>query len=97
MATYIMLGTFTDQGIHNIKDTAQRANAMQAAAKKMGITVKDVYWTLGQYDIAVVYDAPDDATMTTLALSIGAQGNVRTQILPAFTEKEIAPIVSKAV
>lgn len=97
MATYIMLGTFTDQGIHNIKDTAQRANAMQAAAKKMGITVKDVYWTLGQYDIAAVYDAPDDATMTTLALSIGAQGNVRTQILPAFTEKEIAPIVSKAV
>jgi uncharacterized protein with GYD domain len=92
-----MLGHFTEQGIRNIKDTAKRADAMRAAAKKMGITAKDVYWTLGQYDVAVVYDAPDAAAMTALALSIGAQGNVRTQILPAFTEKEIAPIVAKAV
>jgi uncharacterized protein with GYD domain len=97
MATYILLGNFTDQGIRNIKDTTKRADAMCAAAKKMGITAKDVYWTLGQYDIAVVYEAPDDAAMTALALSIGALGNVRTQILPAFTEKEIAPIVAKAV
>jgi len=96
MATYILLGNFTEQGIRNIKDTTKRADAMCAAAKKMGITVKDVYWTLGQYDIAVVYDAPNDETMTALALHIGAQGNVRTQILPAFTEKEIGPIVAKA-
>jgi len=96
MATYIMLGNFTERGIRNIKDTAKRASAMQATAKKMGITVKNVYWTLGQYDVAVVYEAPNDAAMTALALSIGAQGNVRTQILPAFTEKEIAPIVTKA-
>ena len=96
MATYIMLGTFTEQGIRGIKNTAKRATAMQAAAKKMGITVKDVYWTLGQYDVAAVFEAPDDATMTALALSIGAKGNVRTQLLPAFTEKEIAPIIAKA-
>jgi uncharacterized protein with GYD domain len=96
MATYLMIGNFTEQGIRNIKDTAKRASAMQAAAKKMGVTVKDVYWTLGQYDVAVVYEAPNDAAITALALHIGAQGNVRTQILPAFTEKEIAPIVAKA-
>ncbi len=97
MATYIMLANFTDQGIRNIKDTTKRADAMQAAAKKMGITAKNIYWTLGQYDAVVIYDAPDDATMTALALQVGAAGNVRTQILPAFTEKEIAPIVAKAV
>jgi uncharacterized protein with GYD domain len=97
MATYILLGNFTEQGIHNIKDTTKRADAMCAAAKKMGIAVKGVYWTLGQYDAVVVYDAPDAAAMTSLALSIGALGNVRTQILPAFTEEEIGPIVAKAV
>ncbi len=97
MATYILLGHFTEQGIRNVKDTVKRADAMRAAAKKMGITVKDVYWTLGQYDVAAIYDAPDAAAMTALALQVGAAGNVRTQILPAFTEDEIVPIVAKAV
>ena len=97
MATYILLGNFTDQGIRNIKDTTKRADAIRAAAKKMGIAVTDMYWTLGQYDVTAIFDAPDDAAMTALALSIGALGNVRTQVLPAFTEKEIGPIVAKAV
>jgi uncharacterized protein with GYD domain len=95
MATYIMLGNFTEQGIHNIKDTAKRAEAVRTLAKKMGVAVKDVYWTLGQYDVAVVLDAPDEAAMTSLALSIGAAGNVRTQLLRALTADEIGPILAK--
>ncbi len=95
MATYILLGSFTDQGIRNIKDTTKRAEAVRAMGKKAGVTVKDVYWTLGQYDVAAILDAPDEAAATSLALSIGAQGNVRTQLLRAFTEKEIGPILGK--
>ena len=93
MATYLLLGTFTDQGIRNIKDTIKRAEAVRAMGKKIGVAVKDVYWTLGQYDVAAILDAPDEAAATSLALSIGSQGNVRTQLLRAFTEKEIGPIL----
>ena len=96
MATYILLGTFTDQGIRNIKDTKKRADAIRATAKKMGITAKDFYWTLGRYDVATILEAPDDETMTALALHIGSQGNVHTQVLRAFDESEIGPIVAKA-
>ena len=95
MASYILLGNFTEQGIRDIKDTTKRADAIRAAAKKMGIAVTQMYWMLGQYDVAAIFDAPDDAAMTALALAIGTQGNVRTQILPAFTEKEIGPIIAK--
>jgi uncharacterized protein with GYD domain len=93
MTTYLLLGTFTDQGIRNIKDTTKRAEAVRAMGKKVGVTVKDMYWTLGQYDIAAILDAPDEGAATSLALSVGALGNVRTQILRAFTEKEIGPIL----
>ena len=96
MATYILLGTFTDQGIRNIKDTKKRAEAIRAAAKKMGITAKGFYWTLGRYDVATLFDAPDDETMTALALHVGSQGNVHTQILRAFDEDEIGPILAQA-
>ena len=52
MATYIMLGQFTDQGIRNVKETTRRADAVKEMAKKVGATVRDVYWTMGRYDIA---------------------------------------------
>ena len=61
MPTYIVLGNFTDQGIRNIKDTAKRAQAVRDTARKLGITVKETYWTLGRYDVALILDAPDEA------------------------------------
>lgn len=97
MATYIVLGNFTDQGIRNVKDTAKRAEAFKGMAQKLGVTVNEVYWTLGQYDIATIVDAPDDAAITALGLSAGALGNVRTQCLRAFTAEEIGPIIDRMV
>ena len=94
MATYILLGTFTDQGIRKIKDTTKRADAVRALGKKSGVKVTDLYWTLGQYDVAAIFDAPDEVAATSLALNIGSQGNVRTQLMRAFTEDEIGPILS---
>ena len=95
MATYIVLGQFTDQGIRNAKDSPKRADALKEMAKKAGATVKDVYWTLGQYDVVTTIDAPDDATLTSLLLSVGALGNVRTQALRAFPADEMGRIIKK--
>jgi uncharacterized protein with GYD domain len=95
MSTYILLGTFTDQGVRAVKDTVKRAQAARDLGKKLGVTVKELYWTLGQYDVALVADAPDDETMTAFGLSIGSLGNVRTQTLRAFTPDEMSPILGK--
>jgi uncharacterized protein with GYD domain len=95
MATYILLGNFTEQGIRNVKDTTKRAENVKEMAKKAGVTVKELYWTLGQYDTVAILDAPDDASMTALGLTIGEAGNVRTQTLRAFSAAEIGPILKK--
>ena len=95
MATYIMLAHFTDQGIRNIKDTTKRADAFKELAKSLGVTVKDLYWTLGQYDIAAIMDAPDDAVVTALGLSLGKSGNVRTQTLRAFSRADMDAVLGK--
>jgi len=95
MATYIVLANFTDQGIRNIKDTTKRADAFKELAKSLGATVKDVYWTLGQYDIAALVDAPDDAVVTALGLTLGKLGNVRTQTLRAFSRTDMDAILGK--
>jgi len=46
MATFVVLAGFTDQGIRNVKETVGRAEAFKEMAKKSGVTVKDLYWTL---------------------------------------------------
>jgi uncharacterized protein with GYD domain len=97
MPTYIVLGNFTDQGIRNVKDTVKRAEALRAMATKLGITVREVFWTLGQYDVAMILEAPDEAVATAFGLSVGAQGNGRTQTLRAFTADEIGRILGKMV
>ncbi len=95
MATYIVLNSFTDQGIRSVKDSTKRADAVRELAKKFGVTVKEIFWTLGSYDVVAIYDAPDDASMTALGLAIGALGNVRTQTLRAFSREEMNGVLAK--
>ena len=96
MATYIVLSTFTDQGIKSIKDTTKRADAVREAARKMGVETKSLYWTVGKYDVVATFEAPDDAAMTALSLAISSAGNVRTQTLRAFNAKEYAGVIAKS-
>ena len=95
MATYIVLNSFTDQGIRSVKDSTKRADAVRELAKKFGVTAKEFFWTLGSYDTVAIYDAPDDASMTALGLALGAAGNVRTQTLRAFSREEMNGVLAK--
>ena len=95
MATYIVLANFTEQGIRNVKDSPQRADAFKEMAKKTGATVKDVFWTLGQYDVVAIVEAPDDVSMTAAGLGLGKLGNVRTQTLRAFSAADMKNILGK--
>ena len=95
MPTYIVLCNFTDQGIRTVKDTTKRADAVRETARKMGIEQKSIYWTVGKYDVVATFDAPDDASITALALSLGSAGNVRTQTLRAFSKEDVTGILAK--
>jgi uncharacterized protein with GYD domain len=95
MATYIVLGQFTEQGIKNIKKTTERAKAIKEVAKKSGVTVKEIYWTLGHHDVVTIVEAPDDESATAFCLSAAGQGNVRTQTLRAFAAAEMDRILAK--
>jgi uncharacterized protein with GYD domain len=95
MATYVTLYNFTEQGLRNIKDTVKRVDAAKKAASEAGITLKDVVWTQGQYDIVAISEAADEATATAFLLDTLKRGNVRAQTLRAFTAAEMAKILEK--
>jgi uncharacterized protein with GYD domain len=96
MPTYATLIRFTEQGAANFKDTPKRAAAFKDAAARGGVTVRDVYWTLGPYDGLLIVEAPDEQTVTAVMLGLSSVGNVRTQTMRAFDESEIGEIVRRA-
>ena len=95
MAAFIALLHYTDQGIRGCRETTKRAKAFSALAGKVGAKVRDIFWTLGEYDLVAIVDAADAETAEALMLSLGSQGNVRTQTLRAFSASEMEKILAK--
>ena len=95
MATFISLVNFTDQGIRNVKDSPDRYEAFRAMAGEMGVTVKDLYYTLGRYDAMFVMEGSDEA-VTAALLKVCSGGNVRMETLRGFSVEEMKEIVGEA-
>ena len=95
MARFISLISLTQRGEEEVKNTVDRANAFRAEAEKMGAEVKHVYWTMGNYDGVLIFEAPDDKTATTLMINLGSKGNVRTQTLVAYDSGEMESILGR--
>jgi uncharacterized protein with GYD domain len=93
MATFITTVHFTEQGIKAIQDTCDRAAAFKAAAKKMGVKVTAIYWTLGLFDGLVVFEAPDEETVTAVLLHLASRGHIRTQTARAYNAAEMQKIL----
>ena len=96
MPTYIALIDWTEQGVQNFKDTVDRYEAARGQLETLGVTFKDIYWTLGAHDIVGFLDAPDDETLSAGLLAVAAQGNLRTTTLRAFDANETRVGIGKA-
>ena len=66
MVTYVVLAKFTDQGVRKAKESPKRADAFKELAKTFGVTVKEILWTQGQYDIVTLIEAPDESSAMSL-------------------------------
>jgi len=95
MPTYISLVQFTEKGIQAAKQTTVRVADWAAKVQSMGVGIKQMYWTLGEYDQVCVFDAPDDETAASVLLAADMLGNIRTQTMRAFTASEMDKILAK--
>ena len=95
MPTYVGLFDWTDQGVRNFKDTVDRYEAARGQLEGLGVSFRDIYWTLGSHDIVAVVDAPDDETLGAGLLAVAGQGNLRTTTLRAFSAEEMRGVIAK--
>lgn len=92
MPTYISMLRYTQQGISAIKNAPARIDAAKEAYRKAGGELKAIYLTLGQYDLVVIADLPNDEAVARMALALGSQGNIRSETMRAFGETEFRKI-----
>lgn len=95
MPTYIGLGSWTDQGIKNVKEMPQRVDDFKKAVEAAGGKVNGFYLTMGKYDTVAIVDLPSDEAAATIALSLGSRGSVRTETMKAFPEDQLRNIIAK--
>lgn len=95
MASFIVLGKFTQQGIANIKDGPKRVEDFRQLCASMNAEMKSFYLTIGRYDIVAVVEAPDAQTMAKLILTTASKGSVSTECLTAINEQDYSKLVAE--
>jgi uncharacterized protein with GYD domain len=93
MATYISLIQYTQQGMQKIKESPSRLDHAKKGYEAAGGKIKDFYLTMGEYDIVVIAELPNDEAAAKLALTLGSAGNIRTRTSRAFTESEYRKLI----
>jgi uncharacterized protein with GYD domain len=94
MTTYVVLANWTDQGARNVKDSPRRLDATKAALRELGGELKSFFLTMGEYDVVMIYEAPDDAIAARFTMQVGMLGNIRTRTLKAFPEAAYREIIT---
>jgi uncharacterized protein with GYD domain len=90
MPTYIMLTNLTPEGVQTLKNNPTRVQEVNKEVEQLGVTVKDQWATLGQYDFVTVVEAPDDQTMAKVSVELGSRGTMSSQTLPAMPTEDLA-------
>ena len=89
MATYIMLTTLTDEGRKTLKSTPQRIKEVNKEVEAMGVKIIAQYAILGPYDFINILEAPDNNTVSKVAVELGARGTLQTMTLAAMPIDEL--------
>jgi len=93
MTTYVCLANWTQKGIESVKESPDRLDAAREAFEEQGVTLRDFYMTVGQYDFVMTLEATDDVALAKSLLAVAQVGNVRTTTLRAFSEDKYREII----
>ena len=61
-----------------LKDPQNPEEAITSALEDLGATIVVAGFPFGEYDVLVVYDAPDDMTAASVAMAVAAEGELRS-------------------
>ena len=83
-----MLSTLGPNGAATLREAPDRLKEVNDEVEALGVHILDQYALLGQYDFLNIIEAPDDVTMTKLAIALASRGTMKSVTLPAVPVDE---------
>jgi uncharacterized protein with GYD domain len=90
MPTFVMLTNLTSEGVQTLKNNPTRVQEVNKEVEQLGVTVKEQWATLGQYDFITIVEAPDEKTMAKVSVELGSRGTMSSQTLAAIPAEDFA-------
>jgi uncharacterized protein with GYD domain len=90
MPTYVMLTNLTPEGVQTLKSNPNRVQEVNKEVEQLGVTVKEQWAVLGQYDFITIVEAADEKTMAKVSVELGSRGTMSSQTLAAIPASELA-------
>ena len=91
-----MLSTLGPEGMATLRQSPQRLKEVNSEVEAMGARVVSQWALLGQYDFATILEAPDEKTITKVAVTLGARGTLKTKTLIAVPIDEFLETIGTA-
>jgi uncharacterized protein with GYD domain len=93
MPKYVVLMNWTEQGIRSFNESVDRYEAVQRIGE---VSFTDTYWTVGEYDLVGIAEAPDDESLAAALLQVAGAGNLRSTTMRAFDADTMRRIIARA-
>lgn len=90
MGKYLLQASYTQQGTSGlVQKPEDRTAVLQEMVSSVGGKIISVDYCFGDYDIVVILEAPDDASMAAVSMVAGASGvatNIKTTVLISMAQ-----------
>ena len=97
MRTFLLLSTLSPQGLQTLGATPERLLEVNREIEALGGRVVRQWFLLGAYDFLSVVEAPDERTISRLAVELASRGSATFETLAAIPVEElIAALTERA-
>jgi uncharacterized protein with GYD domain len=90
MPKYLIHASYTAEGLKGLqKDKASgRQQVVRQVLESVGGRLESMYYALGEDDVLIIADLPDNVAVSAVSLSVSATGFVRTRTTALLTIEE---------
>ena len=79
MALYMYQAAYTSKSMAaQLKDPQDPVEAIRPTLEELGAQILVAGFPFGEYDVILVYEAPDDMTAASVAMAVSAAGEVKS-------------------
>ena len=95
MPQFVILGKWTQKRMETIKELPENIKKGRQVFESYGVKLTSMVFTMGQYDLVAIGEAPNKEAMTKALLSWGSKGLLRTETLIGYTPEEMSKLVKE--